>query len=98
MHRSARLAGPAFLAALAACTGMTGDGEGVGGLLAGGDACGAGQYESYVGQRVDALNDVALPDDARVLFPGSVVTQDLREARLNIDVDTDDTITRVYCG
>ncbi len=65
---------------------------------AAGDACGASAYQSYVGQRIDALNDVALPDDKRVLFPTTPATADFLEGRLNIAVDRNDTISRIYCG
>jgi len=62
------------------------------------DACGASAYQNYVGQRIDALNDVALPDDKRVLFPTTPATADFLEGRLNIAVDRNDTISRIYCG
>lgn len=97
MSRPVRPAGIALVLALAACT-QAEDGGGGGGLFAGGDACGAADFEPYVGQRVDALNDVELPEDARVLFPGSAATMDARPDRLNIDISAGDTVTRVYCG
>jgi hypothetical protein len=66
--------------------------------LEGGAECGAADYESYVGQRVDALNTVDLPESARVMFPTTPATTDFQAGRLNIAVDGADTITRVYCG
>lgn len=63
-----------------------------------GDACGARSFEGFVGERVDALNDVELPAGARVLFPTTPATMDFNPERLNITVDADDTITRAYCG
>lgn len=86
-----------LVAAIAACTGITGE-NGGGGILSGGDACGATERQEFVGQRVDALNDVALPEDTRVLFPGSSTSTDDVPERLNITIGTDDTITRIYCG
>ena len=44
------------------------------------------------------LNDVDLPEGARVLFPTTPATMDFREDRLNIEVDKADQIVRVYCG
>jgi Peptidase inhibitor I78 family len=64
----------------------------------GSDACGAGAHQDWVGQRVDALNDVALPEGARVLFPTTPAGDETDPARLNVTVDKSDTIARVYCG
>ena len=60
--------------------------------------CPADQHQDWVGQRVDVLNDVELPEGARVLFPTTPATMDYREDRLNIEVDKADRIARVYCG
>lgn len=96
MSRLISLAGGALVLSLGACseTGVTGAVT----ELTGADACGAAERQAFVGQRVDALNDVELPDDTRVLFPGAAVTQDLRPDRLNITIGGDETITEVYCG
>lgn len=64
----------------------------------GGDACGAGAHQDWVGKRVDALNDVELPEGARVLFPTTPAGDETDPARLNVTVDRSDTITGVYCG
>jgi hypothetical protein len=61
-------------------------------------SCAAGQNQAWVGQRVDVLNSVELPQGTRVLFPTTPATMDVREDRMNIEVDAADTITRVYCG
>ena len=60
--------------------------------------CPAAQHQDWVGQRVDALNEVDLPDGTRVLFPTTPATMDYREDRMNIEIDKADTIARVYCG
>jgi len=89
---------PALILALAlgACT-QTGDGgEAV--VVGGADACGAADYQRFVGQRVDALNDVDLPDGARVLFPTTPATMDFIETRLNITIGGNDLIERAFCG
>ena len=61
------------------------------------DACGASGYQSLLGASLAA---VTLPEDVnvRVIRPGDAVTMDHREDRMNIELDDDGTITRVYCG
>lgn len=34
----------------------------------------------------------------RVIRPGTAVTMDFREDRLNVDLDEKDVVTRVHCG
>ncbi len=80
---------------LGACAEMGGTGAGG---LAGDDACRASDHQDWVGQRVDVLNDVDLPEGARVLFPTTPATMDYRAERVNVTVDKNDLITRVYCG
>jgi hypothetical protein len=60
--------------------------------------CAAGAHQDWVGQRVDVLNDVDLPEGTRVLFPTTPATMDFREERMNVVVDKNDIIARVYCG
>ncbi|HRO11879.1 I78 family peptidase inhibitor [Amaricoccus sp.] len=88
--------GIALLLALGACAELN---VGVPGEAAAeGGTCGAEAHQDWVGQRVDVLNDVDLPEGARVLFPTTPATMDYRAERLNVSVDKADTITRVYCG
>jgi hypothetical protein len=63
-----------------------------------GGTCPADAHQDWVGQRIDVLNDVDLPEGARVLFPTTPATMDYREDRLTISVDKSDRITRVFCG
>lgn len=79
--------------ALGACAEMK---VGVPGGPAG--SCPADQHQAWVGQRVDVLNDVDLPEGTRVIFPTTPVTMDYREDRMNVEVDKADQIARVYCG
>ncbi|SFO93257.1 I78 family peptidase inhibitor [Tranquillimonas alkanivorans] len=82
----------AGLAALTGCapmdeaSGPTGEGS-----------CGADGYGSLVGAQLAA---VTMPADlnARIIGPDTMVTQDYQPGRLNIVVDEDGYITRVYCG
>jgi Peptidase inhibitor I78 family len=84
--------------AIAACTPKTGDDTGAAGSGNGKDTCKAAGFQSYVGQRVDVLNEVELPAGTRVMFPTTPATMDFREERLNIGVGKDDHIARVFCG
>jgi hypothetical protein len=85
--------GLGLVLAIAACAQLQTAGE-----TASLGSCGAEAHQDWVGQQVSVLNDVELPPDARVLFPGARTTMDFSEARLNVSVDASDTITRVYCG
>ncbi len=88
----------ALVLALGACTQVERAGDEVVAAVEGEAACGAGPFETFVGQRVDALNEVELPAGSRVLFPTTPATMDFNPERLNVSVDGNDTITRVYCG
>jgi hypothetical protein len=98
MSAIARPLGLGLVLVLGACVLVQGgtDGPGAGIVAAGG--CAAGQHQDWVGQRVDVLNDVELPEGTRVLFPTTPATMDFREDRMNVEVDRSDTISRVYCG
>ena len=80
--------------ALGACAEMQQGAE----TALGGGGCPAEAHQDWVGQRIDALNDVALPEGTRVLFPTTPATMDYNPDRLNVAVDKSDTIARVYCG
>jgi Peptidase inhibitor I78 family len=80
--------------ALAACAEMQQGAE----AALGGGGCPAEAHQNWVGQRVDVLNDAALPEGTRVLFPTTPATMDHRPERMNVEVDKSDTIARVYCG
>jgi hypothetical protein len=97
MSRSALIPVAGLALALAACAQLTGEGGEMAGMPGGGD-CGAAERQDLIGQSFTVLNDATLPEDARVLFPGAVVTQDFAPGRLNITVGTNDRIERIYCG
>lgn len=65
--------------------------------------CHAESAQAVVGRvastaTVDEARRLAGAQIARVLKPGQMVTMEYREGRLNIDVDTNNVITRVRCG
>jgi len=60
-------------------------------------ACGADQVQQLVGQSYDGVQD-SFAADARIIPPNSPVTQDYRPARLNVDLDIDRAISRIWCG
>jgi hypothetical protein len=80
--------------ALGACAEMQQGAE----TALGGGGCPAEAHQDWVGQRVDVLNDAALPEGTRVLFPTTPATMDYNPERMNVEVDRSDTIARVYCG
>ena len=88
-----RILGLGAALALGACAGLE-----LPRLPGTGPACPAADHQDWVGQRVDVLNTVDLPQGTRVLFPSTPATMDENPARLNVAVDRSDTITRVYCG
>ena len=93
MTRPALILGPGLLLALAACAGM-----GSPDAVAEGRTCGADERQDWVGQSVASLNDIDLPEGTLVLFPTTPATTDFNAERLNVAVDSADSIDRVYCG
>jgi hypothetical protein len=62
------------------------------------NSCGAEALQALVGQSETALEGVDLPEFVRVIRPGDAVTLDFNPARLNVDLDGDGSITKLYCG
>lgn len=62
------------------------------------DTCDASRFTYLVGLPQTSLEDVVLPDGTRVIPPGSIVTNDFRPDRLNIVIDGNAEVERVYCG
>lgn len=62
------------------------------------DTCGAEAASSFVGAPLPdgAFDDRSAP--VRVLPPGSAVTMDYLEERLNVDLDAEGRVLRAYCG
>jgi len=62
------------------------------------DACGAGGLQQLVGQKRAAFDESAIDGPLRVVPPGSAMTMDYRADRLNVELDEDGRITRIWCG
>lgn len=84
--------------ALAGCVVKQGGNDRAGAPSVEEGTCAAAEHQDWVGKRVDVLNDVALPEGTRVLFPTTPATMDFRPERMNVEVDKSDTIARVFCG
>jgi len=61
-------------------------------------SCGAARLGGFVGQPVSALDPQYQPLVTRIIRPGDAVTEDFSPARLNVEVNGRDVITRVWCG
>lgn len=62
------------------------------------DRCGASDYQQYVGKPLSAIDGLRFEHPARVVPWNSAVTMDFNLNRLNFMGDSQNTITRVYCG
>lgn len=62
------------------------------------DHCGASGFQGLVGQSAAIAEMLVLDQPKRVIPPGTAVTRDYRNNRINFDVDDNDLIARVYCG
>ena len=60
--------------------------------------CTADQLQGLVGQPASVLETMRFGIEMRVILPRMPVTQDYRVNRLNIAVDANEKISRVYCG
>jgi len=62
------------------------------------NSCGAEALQALVGQSETVLEGADLPALVRVIRPGDAVTLDFNPVRLNVELDGDGTITKLYCG
>ena len=60
-------------------------------------ACLSDEQRALVGQPISEAMPV-LPENARILRPDSLFTQDYRPNRINADVDGKEIVTRIWCG
>lgn len=63
-----------------------------------GDECGAAALTGLQGERIASLADTPLPGELRVLRPGQEVRNDLSVTRLNVQLDGNGRILRLFCG
>jgi hypothetical protein len=61
-------------------------------------ACGAADLQGLVGQPASVLQTMKFGVQTRIIRPGDMVTEDYSESRLNIEIDANEKISRVYCG
>ena len=62
------------------------------------DSCGAEGLKDLVGQNAEVLSEIALPENRRLLRPGMAYTMDYQPDRLNISIDEDGLIDRIWCS
>jgi hypothetical protein len=62
------------------------------------DTCGAARYAYLVGQPKSVVERTTFPDGTRIILPGTAVTMDFRAERLNVLIDGNAAVERVYCG
>ncbi len=62
------------------------------------DQCNSLQYLSMVGAKEDAIKAGTFPQGARIIRPGTAVTQDYRPDRLNVHINNKGRIERIACG
>jgi len=64
----------------------------------GADTCASTQMQRLVGQPATVLETMEFANPVRIIRPGTAVTMDYNESRMNIAVDRAGRISRVYCG
>ena len=60
--------------------------------------CAAPQLQGLLGQPATKLQVMRFASQVRIILRGTAVTMDYLENRLNIEIDADENISRVYCG
>ena len=61
------------------------------------DTCGAAAYADLIGQDATALETVLIMRPVRVIRPGTAITMDFRQDRLNFQIDWANTIASIGC-
>ena len=62
------------------------------------DTCGSSTRQNLVGQPAADIDKSTLPAGARILHPNTATTMDYRLERLNIRVNAEGIVEKVYCG
>lgn len=60
-------------------------------------SCLTDEQKALLGKEIDGAQAI-LPQEARIIPPDSAVTQDYRPERVNVDLDEDGVVIRVWCG
>ena len=85
--------------ALAACqTGVKSESPSAAAAPADNSPCEAARFEHLVGSQGDAVSASMFPQGTRILRPGMVMTMDYRGDRLNVVINEENKVDRVYCG
>ena len=61
-------------------------------------SCGAQALQGLLDQPESALDTLALPENHRIIRPGTAHSSDADRSRLNIGISADGTIVQVDCG
>ena len=62
------------------------------------DTCNAAPYAGLIGQDASVLETVLIMQRIRILRPGQPMTMDFWPGRINIMIDDDERIERLFCG
>ncbi|WP_425050911.1 I78 family peptidase inhibitor [Psychromarinibacter sp. S121] len=62
------------------------------------DACGTGQYRSYIGKPASELQGIVFVSPMRVVPHNGIVTMDHNPARINFNLDPEGRILTITCG
>lgn len=60
--------------------------------------CGAPALQGLIGQSETVLQAMTFAVPVRIIHPGTAVTMDYREDRLNIEIDAEGKISHIRCG
>lgn len=66
--------------------------------IEGSATCGAGELQHLIGQDRSVADAMRFSQVTRIIPHNGIVTMDYRHERLNITLDADGVIERVYCG
>ncbi len=60
--------------------------------------CKAEEYQYLIGKSIESINDMNIKDKVRIIKPNMMVDMRFISTRLNIRVDEEGKIERIYCG
>jgi hypothetical protein len=62
------------------------------------DTCGSADFAGYIGQNFTELSTAPVSVDMRVIRPGKKVNGFISPSRLNVQIDANGVVRRLYCG